>query len=107
MALAVSRTAAFRRSHPRGVERIDKIHIHRHVKSGRIHRCDLNSFGHDVGKSALIQFAHREDADADTLDEFTLARIDASRADDRDIFRQYLWREACNVSQLTRAPSQE
>src|SRR5204863_8817285 len=101
----VSRAAAFRRPHARGVERIDKIHILGHVKPGRIHRCDLDGFGYDVWKSALIQFAHREDADADTPDEFTLARINASRADDRYIFRQYLWREACNVSQLTRTPS--
>src|SRR5688572_6051588 len=103
MTFAVSRAAAFGRSHARSVERIDKIHIHRDVKPGGIQRCDLDGFSYDVWKSALIQFAHGEHTDADTLDEFTLARINAARADDRHIFRQNLWRESGDVRQLTRA----
>src|SRR5437016_5464026 len=82
----------------RRIEWIYEIHVHRDVETGGIQRRDLYSFVHDVGHPALIQFAHREYANAERFQELALARIDAASADDGGVFRKKLRREPSNVS---------
>src|SRR6185436_14379 len=107
MALAISRTAAFGRSNPWRVRRIDEIHVHRDVNPSRVHRSYLNRFGDNIRKSPVVQLAHREDANTHVLDELALAGIDAASADHCDVLRQYLRREARDVSKLASAFAQQ
>src|SRR4029453_7290652 len=96
MTFTVSRAASLGGTHTRRIERIDEIHIHCHVKTSGIQRCDFYGFEDYVRQTALIQFAHREHANAERLEQLALAGVDASSTDNRSVFRQYFGRKSGN-----------
>src|SRR5215210_1627706 len=107
MAFAVCCAAALRRPHSGRVRRINEIQVERGVNASRVARRYLDSFFDDPRHAPLIKLAHREYANSKFLDKLALARINAARPDDSSIFRQYLWRESRDVSQLAEAITEQ
>src|SRR5262249_10755159 len=106
MCFPVGSAAAFGSPNSRRIEWVQKVHIHRHMKSCRVSRGNLESFLDYLRHATLVELTHGVDSDPKRFDHLAFTRVDAARPDDHGVLRQDLGRKAADISQFRGALSQ-
>src|SRR5215472_387158 len=97
MAFTVSWTALNRRADTRRIIRIDKVHVHRHVKARSAPRGPPYRFIHDGAHSPFVELTHSDDPNTGIFEGDGFLRVDAACADQHAVFRVNLRRESADL----------
>src|ERR1051325_8248566 len=107
MRLPIGCAAAFGGADTGSIKGVYEIHIHRHMKPSRAVGGDFDSLFYHRCHSALVEFAHSDDANLQLSEQFAFARVNTASANNYRIFRRDLWRKSGNMGQLGRAITEQ